>query len=56
MRCSCGHNYFLNPELFEVHSTDPLVVECECSNVIRMDCQGIECKDCPMGCEEEGEE
>ena len=57
MTCQCGHNYFLSPELFEVHSTDPLVVECqECGKMMRMDCMGILCEDCPLECDKEDEE
>ena len=56
MTCQCGHNYFLSPELFEVHSTDPLVVEClECGKMMRMDCQGITCQECPLECEGKGD-
>ncbi len=57
MTCQCSHNYFSNPEKFDVLHVDPLVVEChDCEIVIKMDCQGMTCKDCAYECEQEGKQ
>lgn len=52
VRCHCGVDYFGDAELFDVLHTDPLVVECRnCGSVARLDCQGIECRECELECE-----
>ena len=50
--CRCGNDYFESPELFDLHNTDPLVVEClDCGETVRMDCHGVTCLECEMDCE-----
>jgi hypothetical protein len=53
--CKCGNDYFVDHEKFDVHSTDPLVVECQdCGRMMQMDCRGRSCKKCSVQCEKEG--